>query len=184
MRVGILNIKYLHVPIATAIIVGNEIGILIDLRKTLGGIVARIALFKLKIPVVSEGLSTIGDRIAFEIPIVIFIVNAKEKVVGIHFEKTDTFAYIGTCFTFKDLLFAFLNDRFAIGADRECFYLCHPLAQVVGPVSKRVAVLVDLHKVSAITHIATGLLIVMQCSDPFKILTIIVNGEGDDLVSP
>ena len=184
MRVGILNIKYLHVPITVVIFVGNEIGILIDLRKTLGGIVARIVLFKLKIPVVGKGLSTIGDRIAFKIPIVIFIVDAKEKVVGIHFEKTDTFAYVATRLTLKDLLFAFLNDRFAIGADRECFYLCHPPAQVVGPVGKRVAVLVDLHKVSAITHITAGLLIVMQCSDPFKILTIIINGEGDDLVSP
>ena len=184
MRVGILNIKYLHVPIAAAICVGNEIGILIDLRKTFGGIVARIVLFKLKIPVVREGLSTIGYRIAFEIPIVIFIVDEKEKVVGIHFKKTDTFAYVATRLTFKDLLFAFLNDRFAIGADRECFYLCHPPVLVVGPVGKRVAVLIDLHKVSTITHITAGLLIVMQCSDPFKIFTIIINGEGDDLVSP
>ena len=184
MRVDILNIKHLHVPIIAAIIVGNEIGVLIDLRKTLGGIVTRIVLFKLKIPVVGEGLSTVRYRIAFEIPIVIFIVDAKEKVVGIHFEKTDAFAHVATRLAFKDLLFAFLNDRFAIGADRECFYLCHPPALVVGPVSKRVAVLVDLHKVSAITHIATGLLIVTQFSDPCKILTIIVNGEGYDLVSP
>ena len=160
MRIDILNIKHLHVPIAAAISVGNEIRILIDLRKTFGGIVTRIILFKLKIPVVGEGLSTIGDRIAFEIPIVISIVDAKEKIVGVHFEKTDTFAYVGTRLTFKYLLFAFLNDRFSIGADRECFYLCHPPALVVGPVSKRVAVLVDLHKVSAITDIATGLRIV------------------------
>ena len=161
MRVDIINIKYLHVPITAAIIVRNEIGILIDLRKTLGGIVTRIVLFKLKIPVVGKGLSTIGDRIAFEISIVIFIVDAKEKIVGVHFEKTDTFAYVATRLTFKDLLFAFLNDRFAIGADRECFYLCHPPALVVGPVSKRVAVLVDLHKVSAIAHITAGLCIVI-----------------------
>ena len=88
MCVDILNIKYLHIPIITAISVGNEIGILIDLYKTPGTVVVGIALFKLKKPVVGKSLSTIGYRIAFKIPIVIFIVDAKEKIVGIHFKKT------------------------------------------------------------------------------------------------